>query len=129
MPGSVMIVAGLELTRETRKPSDRRTRQACVPKESNSAACPRTIGPDPITRTELMSSRLGTDTPLDHELGEPVEQVTGVVRTGRRLRVVLDGEGRHVKTPDALHDVVVEADVADLGAAVRRLGDAVARGV
>src|SRR3954470_21265132 len=88
-----------------------------------------TIGPDPITRTELMSSRLGTDTPLNHELGEPVEQVTGVVRTGRRLRVVLDGEGRHVKTPDALHDVVVEAVVADLGSAVRRLGDAVARGV
>jgi hypothetical protein len=29
--GSVMIVAGLELTRTTRSPSDFSTRQACVP--------------------------------------------------------------------------------------------------
>jgi len=31
MPGSVMIVAGLEFTRMTRYPSSRRALQACAP--------------------------------------------------------------------------------------------------
>ena len=40
-----------------------------------------------------MSSRRGT-ADLLHELGEPLEQVAGVVGTGSGLRVVLDREGR-----------------------------------
>ena len=43
-----------------------------------------------------------------------------VVRSGRRLRVVLHRERRHVEAAQALDDVVVEADVADLDPAVRR---------
>ena len=43
------MVAGFELTRLTCKPSARRTRQAWVPEQSNSQACPITIGPEPIT--------------------------------------------------------------------------------
>jgi hypothetical protein len=50
--GSVMIVAGLEFTSTTRYPSLRKARTACVPDQSNSHACPITIGPDPITRIE-----------------------------------------------------------------------------
>ncbi len=48
-----------------------------------------TIGPEPITRTELMSSRLGNSPPsrtaraaAAHELGELGEQVAGVVGPG-----------------------------------------------
>ena len=48
---------------------------------------------EPITRMDLMSSRFGTSgLPIVHELEETVEQVRRVVRSGRGLRVVLDGE-------------------------------------
>ena len=48
---SVMMVAGLEFKRTTSIPSSFKERQACVPAKSNSAACPITIGPEPITIT------------------------------------------------------------------------------
>ncbi len=47
------------------------------------------------------------------------------MRAGCRFGVVLDGEGRLVEQLEAFHDVVVQADVRDLGAAVGGLGDLV----
>src|SRR6202000_1186767 len=77
-----------------------------------------TIGPDPITRTDLRSSRRGMATL--HKAAELVEMVYRVVRPRGRLRVVLDAEGRVVKQPDALDDAVVQVDVADHGRPVGR---------
>src|SRR3954447_14661700 len=123
-----MIVAGFEFTRMTRIPSALSTRQAWVPEWSNSQAWPMMIGPEPITRTLLMSSRLGI-----HQLHEPVEEVRRVVRAGGGLGVVLDGEGGEppgsVAQLEALDDVVVEAHVADARLAVRRGRGAVERRV
>src|SRR5215472_7454621 len=76
-----------------------------------------TIGPDPITSTDLRSSRLGIATL--HQGAELVEVVNRVVRAWGRLRVVLDAEGRVVQQPDPLDDAVVEVDVADHGGPVR----------
>lgn len=64
-----------------------------------------------------------------HERDEPVEEVGGVVRTRCRLRVVLDAEGRLVEQPQAFDDVVVQADVRDLGPAVWGVADPVERRV
>src|SRR3954468_14419527 len=111
-----MMVAGLELTRITLRPSAFRTRNAWAPESSSSAAWPMTIGPEPMTRTDWISVRLGTL--ALHQGYEAVEQVGGVVGTGGRFGVVLDAEGRLVEELEALHHVVVEADVGDLGAAV-----------
>src|SRR3954447_6083737 len=105
-----MMVAGLLLTRLTRRPSARSTRQAWVPEESNSHAWPMTIGPEPMTRTCRRSVRLGIGL---HQLRESVEQVIRVVRPRGRLRVVLHRESRHVQAAQPLDDVVVEAHVAD----------------
>src|SRR3954447_22131064 len=93
-----------------------------------------TIGPDPITRTDAMSSRLGIGDPPSglrglavpgfEQVGEAIEEVAGVVWARRRLRVVLDGERLRpagaVEQPEPLDDAVVQADVADLGRAERR---------
>ena len=51
------------------------------------------------------------------------------MRARRGFGVVLDAEGRLVEQLQALHHVVVEADVGDLGAAVGGVGDRVERGV
>src|SRR4051812_46445957 len=87
-----------------------------------------TIGPEPITSTWWMSSRLGTALLL-HEVDEPAEQGRRVVRAGRGLRVELHAERRGVEQPQPLDDVVVEAYVADLDPAVRGVGRPVERGV
>src|SRR3954451_11299933 len=86
-----------------------------------------TIGPEPMTRTDWISERLGTL--ALHQGYEAVEQVGGVVRAGCRFGVVLDAEGRSVEEAKSLHHVVVEADVGDLGAAVGGVGDLVEWGV
>ena len=67
----------------------------------------------------------------DDHVAEPVEEVVGVVRAGGGLGVVLHREGRDVEGAEALDDVVVESDVADLDAAVagRAVELAVDRGV
>nr|AIF09915.1 hypothetical protein [uncultured marine group II/III euryarchaeote KM3_41_F08] len=57
--GSFCMVAGLELTRMTSKPSARSARQACEPEKSNSAAWPILIGPEPRIMIRWMSSRRG----------------------------------------------------------------------
>src|SRR5690606_34871753 len=49
---------------------------------------------------------------LEHA-GETIEQVGGVVRSGRRFGVVLHGEGTAVEELDALDRTVVGAGVAD----------------
>ena len=51
----------------------------------------------------------------EHQLTELPEEVAGVVRTRRRLGVVLHGEGRRTKRPEALDHPVVEVDVRGLG--------------
>src|SRR3954465_14175281 len=84
-----------------------------------------TIGPEPMTRTDWISERLGTL--ALHQGYETVEQVGGVVRTRCRFGVVLDGEGRLVEQLESLHDVVVQADVGDLGTAELGLADLVER--
>src|SRR3712207_5007132 len=88
-----------------------------------------TIGPEPITSTELRSVRLGTSAPsrvTSHEVAEAVEEVRRVVRPRGRLGVVLHRERPEpavlVAQLETLDHVVVEADVADRGLAVRRDG-------
>src|SRR6478672_11712611 len=66
-----------------------------------------TIGPDPITRMCLMSSRLGIE-----QLHKAVEEIRGIVRTGRGFWVVLNAECLGISGNQALNDVVVEADMA-----------------
>src|SRR5580692_3438779 len=73
------------------------------------------IGPDPMTRTDLRSGRLGTGTL--HQLAELSEQPGCVVRAGRGLRVVLDRERGRVTQSQALHDAVVKVYVRDLSRA------------
>src|SRR5688572_26319596 len=86
-----------------------------------------------MTRTLSMSVRRGTGllpgAISTHQIQEAVEQVAGVVRAGRGLGVVLHRERRRVEEVEALDDVVVEADVADLRATERRAHGAVARRV
>src|SRR3954453_9123141 len=82
-----------------------------------------TIGPEPMTSTDDRSVLRGTRGFLarGHQVGEAVEQVPRVVRAGSGLGVVLHREGRDVVSAQPLGDPVVEADVADLGGAERRL--------
>src|SRR5829696_10498506 len=87
-----------------------------------------TIGPEPITSTCRTSPRLGTPTPgTVHQVVEPVEEVAGVVRPGRRLRVVLHPERRPVQAAQTLYHAVVEVDVGHLGPAELGLADPVGR--
>src|SRR3982751_5528567 len=96
-----------------------------------------TIGPEPITRTRLMSVRLGMggkQLPASSEAGlktrptsgvwrvlrsflhlfhELVEQVVCVVRTGRRLGMVLHAEHRLRPVAKSLDRPVVQVDVRD----------------
>src|SRR4051812_24164019 len=112
-----------------------------------------TIGPEPITRMCEISVRLGIspDPPAlqillrlagpvtaragrsssrsFEQLDEAVEQVGRIVRAGRSLGVVLHAERLDVARPQALDDIVVEADVADLDLAEVRARRAVERGV
>src|SRR3954462_837171 len=87
-----------------------------------------TIGPEPITSTWWMSSRLGTALLL-HQVDETLEQGRRVVRAGRGLRVELHADRRAVEQPEPLDDVVVEAHVADLHPPVGGVGRPVQRGV
>src|SRR5438105_15314176 len=77
-----------------------------------------TMGPEPITRIEPMSSRLGTG----HQLPEPFEQVPAVVGAGCGLGVVLDAEGRDIEAPQALEGAIVEVPVGQDDRAVCGLG-------
>src|SRR5690625_3989268 len=87
-----------------------------------------TIGPEPITSTELRSVRLGILLVSScggvcrggAEVDEPVEQVGGVVGSGRGLGVELRAEGWQVQAAQTFDDVVVEAVVTDLDPAVVR---------
>src|SRR2546430_16864880 len=79
-----------------------------------------TMGPEPMTRTWRRSSRLGMEqlhallaVRLD-KLDEPVEEIVRVVRSGRRLRVVLHRERGYVQAAQPFHHAVAEADVAGL---------------
>ena len=96
-----------------------------------------TIGPDPMTRMDLMSVRLGIDfspklptgqtvggnvdieiiLAAIHETRESGEQVVSIGRSGRRLGVVLHRESRDVKECDALGRAVIEVHVRELNAA------------
>ncbi len=66
------------------------------------------------------------DRVVHHQRHEPVEQVRGVVRPGRGLRVVLHAERREVLPGQALDAAVVRAGVGDPRGAVGR-GEALAR--
>src|SRR5207237_6301206 len=91
-----------------------------------------TIGPEPITRTRLMSVRLGMYRgqlpassfqlpaggwwllrPSVHAFDELLEQVIGVVRPGRRFRMVLHAEHRFRLVTQTLDGAVVQIDVRD----------------
>src|SRR3989440_7833952 len=77
-----------------------------------------------VFRYEIRYLGMATSASLPcHELGEPVEQVVGVVRAGRRLRMVLHGERRPLAVGKPLARAVVEVDVRGLPAvAGDRLG-------
>src|SRR4051812_42078080 len=78
-----------------------------------------------IGADSLISGRSGGE----HQVGEAVEEVAGVVRAGRGLGVVLHREGRDVETAQPLDDAVVEPDVADLDPADVGAHRGVERGV
>src|SRR5437868_6808217 len=67
-----------------------------------------------------MSSRRGMSR-SSHEIGELLEQVTRVVRTGTRFRVVLHAERPQVGRGNAFDVAVVEVDVRDLDAVRQRV--------
>ena len=64
-----------------------------------------------------------------HQGHEAIKQQLAVVRAGGCLGVILDGKGRDVQGPQALDDAVVEPDVRDLDAPVRRVDRVVGRRV
>src|SRR5699024_3678918 len=98
-----MMVAGLELISVTRSPSSLRTRQAWVPVSSNSQAWQMTIGPEPMTRTWLISLRFGMvffsylswsellsgASVVGHQVNELIEQWVRIMWTCGRFWVVL----------------------------------------
>ena len=51
---------------------------------------------------------------LINQRRELLEEVSGVVRAGRGLGVILHGEDRHVLVADAFDRVIVQIDVRDL---------------
>src|SRR5215472_1467547 len=71
------------------------------------------MGPEPMTRTERRSSRLGIRSPV-HQGAERVELARGVVRPRRGFWVILDAECRCVQQPYPFDHPIVEVDVADL---------------
>src|SRR5579863_7078098 len=73
-----------------------------------------------MTRTDLRSSRRGMAASLLHEHAKLTEQVVGVVRAWRGLRVVLDREHRGIQQPQSLDDAVVEVAMRDDRLAERR---------
>src|SRR3954468_18524219 len=97
-----------------------------------------TIGPEPMTRMRFRSVRRGMEnrpeargamprTPATHQLRttnyklrtlvdlvqELPEQVVGVVRSGRRLGMVLHGEHGFAGVPQSFDGAVVQIEVGD----------------
>ena len=70
-----------------------------------------TIGPEPMTSTRLMSVRFGIPQLLLHFVDELREQVVGVVRARRRLRMVLHRKDRLVDVAQPFDRAVVEIEV------------------
>src|SRR5581483_2922464 len=80
-----------------------------------------TIGPDPITSTDSMSSRrpisyalASNNGSFGHQPPEVLEQVPGVVGAGSGLGVILDAERRLIETAQALDHSVVQVYVGHL---------------
>src|SRR5690242_20179127 len=69
-----------------------------------------TIGPDPMIRILWMSVRLG----IPHQIEKLFEQVIGIVRPGRRFRMILNAEGGNGTVFEAFYRVVVQVDVRDV---------------
>src|SRR6478752_984304 len=72
-----------------------------------------TIGPEPITRTDSRSARLGIG--VRQLRDETLEQVPGIMWPRGRLRVVLHAEGRPVDQGESLDHIVVEVAMRDHG--------------
>src|SRR3954467_15390184 len=93
------------------------------------------MGPEPMSRIEEMSVRLGISAPpqgIDgpssapapgHELLELDEEVGGVVGAGASFGMVLHREGGDVGGLNAFDDAVVQVDVGDLRPGHRTFGD------
>src|SRR3970282_1051715 len=65
-----------------------------------------------VLRYEIRYLGIGSASSLcAHQLNEPLEEVVGVVRPRRGLRVVLDGEDGQLPVAHALRGAVVEVDV------------------
>src|SRR5690348_12686977 len=79
-------------------------------------------------RSRLKRVRRSCPPPLQ-QFDETVEEVGGIVRSGRCLRVVLHAERSGVLRAQPFDDVVVQADVADLDRAELGAGAAVERRV
>ena len=84
------------------------------------AGLPDDDGPraDDEDLVEVVAARHQASRPRSNRsisLAEPLEEVQGVVRSRRRFRVVLDGEGEALGRRHALDRAVVEVHVRDLG--------------
>src|SRR5262249_51082194 len=68
---------------------------------------------------------------LSHQLGKPAEQMTRIVRTGRRLRMVLNAERLGFRNPEPFYRPIIQVHVRDHGLALEALridGEAVVLG-
>src|SRR5678815_641815 len=84
-----------------------------------------TIGPEPMMRIFEMSVRLGM---VLHHLEKLLEQIVGVVRTGRSFRVILDTVSRQGFVFHAFNRLIIEIDMRNsnlLGQSARIDGESV----
>src|SRR3989338_8711160 len=87
--GSVIMVAGLEFTKITLRPSSLKALQSWVPEKSNSQAWPMMIGPEPIIIIFLMSVRLGI---FLHHQHKSLKQIMRIMRAWACLGMILHAE-------------------------------------
>src|SRR5689334_3553365 len=81
-----------------------------------------TIGPEPMSRMVWRSVRFGTSAfrALD-QVDEAPEEIARVVRTGRSLGMILDGEERLFRVREPFDGAVVQIEVRERRLALQRV--------
>ena len=88
--------------------------EAIIAKEKPDALLPTVGGQTALNRSSAFALR-------DH-VDEPIEEVMTVLRTGRRLGMVLHREGWLVRQAQAFVDAIEQRDMRDFGVLRQRLG-------
>ena len=83
------------------------------------------IGPAPMRRMDWMSVRLGMDRYVPRCFAimsvKSLEKITRVMRSGRRLRMVLHGEDRQLTMGQSFDGIVVQVQMGYLSCAFERI--------